>query len=476
MLATKPRFYAVLTAFLLVTCNRAPKEVIPSAFASTDLNVILKRGYINALVDNNSISFFIYKGHPMGYDYELLNLFAKHLKVHLKIKVTSGADDAIQKLNNGEGDILAFPIAVTKERRKHVSFTRPHYTSYQVLVQRKPHDWRKLKQEQINESVIRNPAELIGKEVHILKNSAFKQRLQNLSEETGGDIIIREDSTGAETESLIRQVAQGAIDYTVANHTIASVNASYYPDLDVNTILSLPQQLSWAVRKSSPALLAALNEWLATIKKEPTFMVIYNKYYKSPRTSLIRMKSDYSSLGGNKLSPYDPLIKEGAEKLGWDWRLLAAVIYQESRFKPDNQSWAGAQGLMQLMPQTAQQFGVTDPNNPRQSITAGVKFLRYLDNYWSRTVYNQTERLKFVLASYNAGLTHVQDAQRLAEKYEKDPTLWDGNVETFLVRKSEPLFYQDDIIRGGYCKCEEPINYVRSVLARYEEYKIHIAS
>lgn len=476
MLVTKYRFYIAFAAFLLITCNRTPQEAVPKLAGKSDFEAILKRGYINALVDNNSVSFFIYKGHPMGYDYELLNLFANHLNVQLRVKVINGVDNAVRKLHNGEGDILAFPLSVTKERKEYLSFTRPHFNSYQVLVQRKPVDWRRLTAMQVDNSLIRNPADLIGKEVHILKNSAHRERLVNLSEETGGDIHILEDSAGAASESLIQKVAFGEIDYTVADHTMAAVNAAYYPNIDISTALSLPQQISWAVKKGSDELLNALDEWLVKIKKEPTFMVVYNRYYKNPRTALERMNSDYSSLGGNKLSPYDDLIKEGAKKLGWDWRLLAAVVYQESRFKPQDVSWAGAQGLMQIMPRTGKEFGLKNPYDPKQNIRVGVKYLIYLNNYWSRTIFNKEERLKFILASYNAGLTHVKDAQRLAEKYDKNPTVWDNNVEEFLAKKSDPAFYQDAMIRGGYCKCEEPIQYVKSILLRFEEYKIHIAT
>lgn len=203
-------------------------------------------------------------------------------------------------------------------------------------------------------------------------------------------------------------------------------------------------------------------------------MVIYNRYFKSPRTSLLRMSSDYSSLGGNKISPYDELIKQGAEKLGWDWRLLAAIIYQESRFIVNDESWAGARGLMQLMPETAKRFGATNPDDPRQSIRAGVNFLKYLDKYWAKTIMDQDERLKFVLASYNAGLSHIIDARELTVKYKKDPTQW-NNVEYYLLQKSNPQFYRDPVVMAGYCKCEEPVNYVKNVLDRFEEYQLHIA-
>lgn len=202
-------------------------------------------------------------------------------------------------------------------------------------------------------------------------------------------------------------------------------------------------------------------------------MVIYNRYFKSPRTSLLRIKSDYSSIRGKKISPYDDWIKQGADKLGWDWRLLAAIVYQESRFQPTDESWAGARGLMQLMPETAERFGASNPDDPKQSIKAGVNFLKYLDRYWTKFITDPDERLKFVLASYNAGLSHIIDARKLAIKYKKDPTQW-NDVEYYLLLKSDPHYYRDEVVMAGFCKCEETSNYVKSVLERFEEYKLHI--
>lgn len=469
-------------AFCLVfavfsSCNTSPEiNFTTDPEVALDLDGIIKRGYLNALVDNNSVSYFIYKGEPMGYEYELLTLFAKELNVGLKITVTSGINRAIDQLNKGEGDIIAFPLTVTKERKKYVSFSKPHFNSYQVLVQRKPENWRQLTMDEINRRVIRNPVELIGKDVYVLAGSSFENRLKHLSEEIGGDVSIRPDTSSLESEALIRKVATGEIDYTVADNMMARVNAFYYPDLDIDTPLSMAQQVAWASRKNSPQLIQAINTWLTKIKKEPTFMVIYNRYFRSPRTSLVRMKSEYSSMGGNMLSPFDSLIRQGADSLGWDWRLLASLIYQESRFLPKGESWAGARGLMQLMPRTANEFGAFNLDDPKESISAGVGYLRFLQKYWSRKITDPDERLKFTLASYNIGLSHVIDAQRLAEKYGKDPQIWFDNVEFYLSRKSDPAIYEDPIVTAGYCKCEEPINYVRDILERFEVYKIHIAS
>ncbi len=470
------RFFVFLYLLLFpLACqqkNDRPFSAEPQV--AIDLETIVKRGVLTALVDNNSFSYFIYKGRSMGYEYELLKLLADHLKVDLKIKLISGVENAIAQLNSGEGDILAFPLTITKERTQYVSFTRPLINSYQVLVQRKPENWRDLSPDQLDQSVIRNTADLIGKEVHVMKSSSFSERLKNLSNEIGGDILIREDSAAAESESLIKRVATGGIDFTVTDHPIAMVNATYYPNLDVSTVLSLPQQIAWATRKNSPNMVIAVNAWLEKIKKEATFMVIYNRYFKSPRTSLLRVTSNYSSIRGSKISQYDELIKAGAEKLKWDWRLLAAIIYQESQFVANDESWAGARGLMQLMPETAERFGAINPDDPRQSIRAGVNFLKSLDAHWLKSIGDQEERLKFVLASYNAGLSHIIDARKLAIKYKSDPTAW-KEVEYFLLQKSNPKFYRDPVVMAGYCKCEEPVNYVKSVLERFEEYKLHIA-
>ncbi len=467
---------AVALALLLGDCAQKgdSKEFAQEPEVQVDLQQIRERGFLQAIVDNNSISYFIYRGQPMGYEYELLQSLTKRLNVKLKIKVISGIEQSIDLLNRGEGDLIAFPLTITQDRTKYLSFTDTQFNTCQVLVQKKPSNWRRMPPARLERNLVRSPVELIGKEVHVMNESSFKERLQNLSQEIGGNIVIREDSAEAETESLIQKVAEGQIQYTVTDQTIAMVNAVYYPNLDINTVMSLPQQIAWAVRKNSPELLTEVNGWLEELKRNGRFAVLFKKYFNSPRSSQIRITSDYSSLGGNKLSPYDDEIKKEAEILGWDWRLLASVIYQESNFQPNAESWAGAVGLMQLMPATAEEFGARDRTNPHQSLKAGVRYLKYLDKLWGKYINDKNERLKFVLSSYNAGLSHIIDARNLAKKYGKNPAKWE-EVEMFLKQKSNPKYYRDPVVVAGYCKCEEPVNYVRDILTRYEEYKILIA-
>lgn len=464
-----------LLLICLMACSHPPSDHFGplGEEVALDLVQIRERGYLNALVDNNSVSYFYYKGGAMGYEYELLKRLCGHLGVDLRIQLIASIEEAIQRLQSGQGDVIAFPFTVTRERRKLVEFTDTHFNTSQVLVQRKPENWMD-NPTLAERKMIRNPSELIGKTVYVKSNSAFKDRLVNLSQEIGGEIIIVEDSASAETESLIRKVAEGKIDLTVSDQTIAMVNAAYYSNLDVSTMVSLPQQIAWAVRKSSPDLLTEINRWLAVVKKEGTFNVIYNRYFNSPRTMVSRRKSDFSSLGGNKISIYDEIIKREAAVINWDWRLLASMIYQESNFDPGASSWAGARGLMQLMPATGRHYGAEDLLDPVQNIRAGINFLKFLDRQWGKTIEDQHERIKFMLASYNVGLSHVIDARNLTRKYGGDPLLWDGQVEAYLLRKQDPKYFKDPVVKSGYCRCEEPVNYVKEVLHRFEEYKLHI--
>ncbi len=469
-----PRSLVAIAIVLIVSCDRpVVKQTTVLEPVQFDLSQIKQRGYLIALVDNNSMSYFYYKGGPMGYEYELLTRLCKYLKVDLRIRVISSIDDAIEMLNRGNGDIIAFPFTITTERKKVVQFTRTHFNTSQVLVQRKPENWRD-NPHLAEKKMLRNPAELIGKNVYVKYGSSFKDRLQNLSQEIGGDINIIEDSASAETESLIRRVAWGEIDYTVTDQMIALVNRAYYPDLDIETKISLPQRIAWAVRKNSGELLTGINAWLGEVKKDGTFRVIYNRYFNSPRTSASRKKSDFSSLGGNKISVYDDEIKQKAEELGWDWRLLASMIYQESTFSPTAESWAGAKGLMQLMPATGKYYGAENLFDPHQNIRAGVNFLKFLDRQWSKTIDDKNERVKFMMASYNVGLSHVLDGRNLTKKYGGDATKWDGQVEVSLLNKSNPKFYRDPVVKAGYCRCEEPVSYVKEVLHRFEEYQRYI--
>lgn len=440
-----------------------------------DIDEIYERGKLVALTGYNAYSYFIYRGQPMGFEYELLTELAEEMNLEIEIKVVRELDKMFEMLENGEGDLIAFNLTVTKERLEKYAFTTHHHTSRQVLVQRKPDNWRKMMRHQIERELIRNPIELEGKTVHVRGGSAYLSRMRNLSEEIGGDINLIEASSELTTEDLIQAVADGKIDYTIADDNIAELNKAYHSNIDVGTFVSFPQRIAWAVRKDSPQLLQGINTWIGKMKKKTEYYVVYDKYYKNRNSYARRIDSEYFSHTGGGISQFDELIKKYASDLKWDWRILASLIYQESRFKTNVQSWAGATGLMQLMPSTAKMYGVTDLNNPRESLRGGVSYLNYLDRFWSDMIPDSTERVKFVLASYNIGPGHIIDARNLALKYGANPDVWSENVEVYLLSKSQEKFYHDEVVKLGYARGRETVNYVREVLERYEHYKQFIS-
>lgn len=465
--------FGLLAIVLLTTLfilNGKKGEESGDKTAKNDLSQILERGVLRATTNFNSTNYFVYRGEPMGFHLELLKLFANHIGVELQVYATNDIEDNFNcLLEDQQCDLIAMDLTVTRSRNGKIKYTEPVNQTRQVLVQRKPANWLSMRASEMEDHLLRNQLDLAGKTVYVQKNSAFVTRLHNLMEEIGDTIYIVE-ADGLEMEQLIEKVAKGEIDYTVSDEHVATVNQSYYANLDVQTPLSFPQNLAWAVREDTPELLEALNEWLSEFRKSRQYVSIYNKYYRNQQAAFI-VKSEFNSINGGKISVFDDYIKAHSNRHNLDWRLVASIIYQESRFNPQAVSWAGAFGLMQLMPGTAERFEVDSTSTPSQNIAAGVQYLVYLDRRLKEKIKDDEERLKFVLASYNAGLGHVLDARRLAVKYGKDPNVWKDNVDYFLLNKSQPKYYNDPVVQHGYCRGSEPYNYVYQILERYEHYK-----
>jgi membrane-bound lytic murein transglycosylase F len=470
-------FLSFVLSLSFISCNQNdPIEIeatenvrVTEPQVSRDLQDIVDDGVLKAIMVYSSTSYFLYRGQPMGYEYELLQRLAKHLDVELEVVLAKDIDELINMLNRGQGDILAHGMTVTQHRRKYVNFMDYLYLTRQVLVQRKPENWRQMKLHEIEKELISDPIELIGLPVYVRRNSAYYSRLTNLQQEIGGQIDVDTIEGECSTQKIIKMVVDGEIDYTVADNNIARLNASFYPILDVETPVSFSQRISWAVRKNSPELLDTLNFWVKQMKDDVDYYVIYNKYFKNTRSFSKRISSEFYSENGANISRFDSIVKLHANRIGWDWRLLSSLIYQESGFDPGEKSWAGAGGLMQLMPATARELGVSDISDPSQNLEGGTTYLKHLWERWAE-IPDSVDRLKFTMASYNCGYSHVEDARRLAEKYDANPFIWDDNVEQYVLNLMYPEYYNDEVVRYGYVMGEEPVNYVRQILNRFEHY------
>jgi membrane-bound lytic murein transglycosylase F len=311
--------------------------------------------------------------------------------------------------------------------------------------------------------------DLDNKTIVVPRASAYAQRLKNLAAETGIHIHVVE--VPENEEQLIRMVATGEIDYTVTTELLAEVNKKYFPQLHASIVLSFPQNLAWAVRTTSPELLSSLNQFIRVQKQTSRLAILRNKYYQNQWANYM-VNSDYFVLHSGMLSPYDDIIRQYSEELGWDWRLLAALIYQESNFNAQSKSQRGAIGLMQLLPATAYLFGADTVSlqKPATNIAVGVKYLKWLDAKFQPIVKQKEERIKFVLAAYNIGIGHIFDAQMLAKKYGREMSRW-SDVRQFLLNKRYPQYYSDPVVRFGQCWGDQTDNYVSSVLSVYMHYK-----
>ncbi len=448
---------------LLFSCNnKETLSEIKSIEPNRDLEEIKASGKLKVVTDFSSVNYFIYKGQPLGFQYELLQELSDYLGIEIEVSVNNDLQSNFIALIEGDVDLFASNLTVTPERENLVDFTSPHSYSQQVLVQqaKKAHSFS------ANE-LIRNPLKLARKTVFVQKNSSHAQQLRNLSVQTGDLISIVE--VPIETEQLIKMVSRGEIDYTIADQDVAVVTGSISKGIDIETVISYPHPQAWAVGKDSPALKREIDTWMNSFKETRRFAVLHNKYFKSRRINKM-VNSTYYYPESGRISPYDEIFKVEAKKIGWDWRMIAAMVYQESRFNPTAKSWVGAFGLMQLMPRTANRFGVNKKSSAKSQIQAGVKFITWLDNRLDDIVEDPDERKKFILASYNIGLGHIKDAIKLTEKYGKNPQLWEDNVEYFLLKKSEKEFYTDPVVVYGYARGKETYNYVKDIMDRYNHY------
>ena len=259
---------------------------------SFDLEAIKKRGVLRGILISGPTSFFVYKGESMGFEYELLKSFADDLGVELEIIVAKNFEELGEWLNTGKGDVIAHGLIETFERKEIFGFSDYLYLTKQVLVQRKPDNWRKMKLHEIDKNLVHDPIQLINDTVTVRLNSVYLLRLQNLMEEIGGVIHLNTVDENLSNDHLISKVNSKEIKYTIAQNTLAEMHSYHYKDLHVSTPISFSQKASWVLRKNAKQLQSRLNKWIHKMKKHSDYDVIYNKDDKNTRSITHRIESD----------------------------------------------------------------------------------------------------------------------------------------------------------------------------------------
>ncbi len=402
-----------------------------------------------------STSYFEFRDEPMGYQYEMARNFGKFLDKPVKFIFTSSEFELLKLLEKNEIDIAAHDFFESLELKSNYRFVFTQNDNQIVLVQN------------IGVRNVSQVIELSGKTVHVVRNSVYHKQIETLNAETGGNIIINALPDTLNTDDLMQMLADKKIEFTVTNSKSAGLYKKYYKFMDMNVPLSFKRKTGWLIHKNDTLLANEIGKWWEKAETRKTELVLYVKYWeRSPYFASRKLVIEKGAI-----SPWDEYFKKYAPEINWDWRLLAAVAFNESGFDPDEVSWAGASGIMQLMPRTAGNFGLdkTSILDPRKNIEAGVQYIKSL-NLIFRKISDREERIKFILASYNSGPAHIFDAMKLAEKYGKNPQIWFDNVDVFLLKKSEPEFYEDPVVKYGKFRGRETVAYVINTLETYEKY------
>lgn len=407
-------------------------------------------------------SYFDYRGEPMGIDYENVRRFAEEEGMELEVSVVTNMQELISKLKNGEAHLAAYPVPFISEYKENILHCGPVEVSNQVLVQRK------------NDTIITDVTELVGKDIYVEKDSKYYYRILNLNDEIGGGInVIPIVSDTIDSEDWLRMVRDGNIPFTVVDSQIATLYKNAFPELELSLKLSSEQAASWAVACGLDSLAAKIDRWENQTHTSEFVKDIYKRYYdKTSSDSFDSNLSYFRKLNlspGKNVSNYDLFFKKYAGVSGYDWRLLAAIAYCESRFNPDVESRFGAYGLMQVMPSSALAVGVDSNNlrNPESNVLAAAKIISTMDKALKNKVDDPLERMKFVIASYNSGLGHVYDSIALAKKHGLDPQKWTGNVSISALMKSRPEYYNDPVVKNGYFRGRETVDFVDHVMTIY---------
>lgn len=404
--------------------------------------------------------YFIYRDQEMGYDYNLVKRLCSDKNMELALTVERSLPALIQKLDSGKIDIIAADIPITGVTRRNIIYCGPSNETTQVLVQPRDGD------------MISDVTQLAGHTIWVEDNSKYQSRLHHLNDEIGGGIDIHTVRTDTlNTEDLVDMVNDGSIPMTIADSDIARACHTYYPGLDVSVRVSLPQRSAWGTDRQW--LADSIDAWFGIDATRQANTELLNRYYELSKTAPASPAVD---LTHGRISPYDDYFRKYAAQIGWDWRLLAAIGWAESRFDPTLTSWAGARGIMQIMPVAAQAYGSTADAvaDPETGIRVGAKIVAALDKALANDIPDADERRKFVLASYNAGIAHIRDAMVIARYTGHDPTLWHANVADALMLKSHPEYYNLEGCRAGYFRGRQTYQFVDRVLEFYQLAKRHI--
>jgi membrane-bound lytic murein transglycosylase F len=431
----------ICMAALLATCGQPPSL----------LEEVLALGELRAITRNSPTTYYTGANGPEGPEYDLIKGFATFLGVELKLQTADRFADLIPSVESGRTHVAAAGLTITPERSTKVNFG-PSYGNVKQYVIYKLGSGRP-----------RNIDDLFGKKVEVVAGSSALETLKYL-QSNRPDLVWTEDPNTDPAELLLG-VANQQIDYTVADSNLFKVYRNYLPEIRVGFELDIRDALAWAFpKRHDRTLIVRAEQYFKFIEENGDLERTMDRYYQQIQrfdyVGTRRFIRDYAT----KLPHFRPLFEKTAGESEIDWRLLAAIGYQESHWNPKAVSPTGVRGIMMLTRNTASVLGVEDRTDPAQSIAGGAQYFMRIKNRFPETI-RDPDRTWFALAAYNVGFGHVQDARILTEEQGKDPDLW-VHVKKNLPRLTQHQWHSKTV--HGYARGWEPVMYVENIRNYYD--------
>lgn len=439
----KYHFFMLLCLALMVLlqgCKSEPEHA--------NLSRIIERGYVTVGTLFGSTSYYIGAEGPTGFEYELAQKYADYLGVELKVVPSYSLDELFLMLDSGEVDLLAAGLTVTPNRVAQYNFSPSYNSISQKLVFKQGKDRP------------RNFEQLDGK-LLVTANSSHVENLESLQLQNPS--LTWQESAELDIEELLLQVLAESIDYTIIDSHTLAVSRRYYPEISIGFTVQDEQPLAWALSKNGDdSIFASTIEFFGQVHHDGTLLALDDKYYGHVEQFNYVDTRLFIQAVEQKLPQYRHLFEKYGQEM--DWRLLAAISYQESHWEPHARSYTGVRGMMMLTLPTAKQMGIKSRLDAEQSVRGGAKYFKQMFDRMPARV-PHPDRLWFALASYNVGLGHLNDARAITKKQGGDPDRW-VEVKARLPLLKQKKYYKHT--RYGYARGDEPVNYVENIRRYYD--------
>ncbi|UTW14157.1 membrane-bound lytic murein transglycosylase MltF [Marinobacterium rhizophilum] len=414
----------------------------------TRLEVIQERGVLRLATRNTPSDYYLDKGEPSGFEYELAQAFANDLGVRLELQIPDTLSDMMRQVRERSAHLAAAGLAITPQRLEEFSFTEPYMESAANLIYRITQ----------GKPAPKSIEDLVGKHIRIIANSSHSELMRQYQQDFPE--LRWEETDEYSINDLLEQVHNAEIDYTIADSIRFDGQYSFFPGLEKAFALEQPQPIAWMLPKlQDGSMLEALNRFFAKDETRALIKQLREKYFERSNAlnyfDTVTFKKDLRE----RLPQYEQYFYIAEQETDIDWTLLASVAYQESHWDPAAVSPTGVKGIMMLTNAAASEVGVEDRTDPIQSIIGGAHYLISVKNQIPDRI-PEPDHTWMALAGYNVGFGHLEDARILTQRANKNPDSWDDVAEHLPLLTKEKYY---STVRLGYARGYEPVLYVSNI-------------